>query len=215
MHSNFTDYVLNGKSVDLKTTRRNISSSGEKVSIYQGERRIGIIYAVVAFSLKGATVSIEQEVHLFDWYSVSDAFRKWSNAHRNVVSTSAAREINKSLFQEIKLDLQNYFQKTGIVCRIIYRTSQHKFGNESPDNLKSKNILDSRITVFISFNEEISTAKIFDIYAFPDSCANDLPMMRDEDVFLHKAKVDLRRIPSKFRFTSIENLKSDYLRIWL
>lgn len=103
----------------------------------------------------------------------------------------------------------------GIVCRIIYRTSQERFGRESPDNLKPKVIRPNGITIFINFNQNIAEESIINIYAFPDTRSHELPVLPPDQVHLHKEKVNLNKISRKFVFSGMEDLKSNYATMWL
>jgi hypothetical protein len=99
-----------------------------------------------------------------------------------------------------------------VTTRIIYRTCQATFGQESPHNLKPRKVLANRITIYLDFRDQTSAAdNLHNVYAFPDMGADSLPMR--ETVALHHGKVDLSRMPSRFVCTGVDDLKTNFRRI--
>jgi hypothetical protein len=207
-HSNHTDYVVNSRNVDVKTTRKNINKDAFPTPQYNGKRKKGIHYALVEFFANGARVKIEKsKVGLIGLNSLDKLFKKWASNHKIIVKTSKSRKDNAKLFRIIKDDITNFFKLRDMDCRIIYRTLEAEWGKESPDNLKPKNILKNRITVYISFNGQVDIKKILSIYAYTDEQSIALPMLPKKETHLHKPKVDLSRVPYKYKFKSIEELE--------
>jgi len=90
--------------------------------------------------------------------------------------------------------------------RVIYRTTQEAFGEESPANLVPTRPDPARITVFLDFASGVPLTEdnIRRIIAFPDVAGASLPLL--ERLHLHLPKVDLSRVPARFVFGSLSEL---------
>ena len=95
---------------------------------------------------------------------------------------------------------------------MIYRTVQAQFGAESPDNLIPKIIDPTRVTVFLDFlDSEICRDKLRKVIAFPEACADKLPLLKKTR--LHLPKVDLEKLPNKYVFHDLDDLISNFKMI--
>jgi hypothetical protein len=113
-------------------------------------------------------------------------------------------------FAQIKANLEAFFAKEGFPVRIIYRTCQIKFGNESPHNLVPKKVNPSRISIFLDFQDLIQVQALNQIVAIQERDAKGLPLLLSR---FGMEKIDLERLPEKYIFNNIEDLKENYRRI--
>jgi hypothetical protein len=91
-------------------------------------------------------------------------------------------------------------------ARVIYRTTQADFGEESPANFVPTRPHPTGITVHLDFAPGVPLAEenIRRIIAFPDVAGTSLPLL--ERPHLHRPKVDLSRVPARFVFRSLSKL---------
>ena len=202
VRSEQTDFILAGERIDVKTTIRDLDRPIRPLTPYRGPRVSGVRYAQVEFSPDGVRISIESAVMTqITWPKMSLLWTQWINERRPRKSTPPDTARLNSLLEMIR----NHFEHFAIEARILYRTGQANFGNESPANLLPKTARPNRITVFIDFHDQsIDAANIRRIVAFKDSDAPRLPM--NSKIRLHRAKVDLAAIPQKYVFTTLGDL---------
>ena len=137
-----------------------------------------------------------------EYSTISKIFKKWEDRKDSIFKKVKKKnhEINS-----IKNKIKEFYIEKGFNVRIIYRTTQESFGKESPDNLLPKKALKNNITVFLNFkNHVITQNNIVEIFAFRDIDSTHFKLIKNPH--LHKEKVDLELIDSKFKFKSIENL---------
>jgi hypothetical protein len=116
---------------------------------------------------------------------------------------------NEENLEQIRSDLTTFFNNLGREVRSIYRTSQSKFGDESPHNLIPTNLSKTRITIFLDFKDEnFSVDNLNRVVAFPKNRSKELPMIEKSRSNL--PKVDLERLPSKYIYRDLDELKSHY-----
>ena len=109
----------------------------------------------------------------------------------------------------MKNSIQKIFSEKNYNARVIHRTTQDAFGKESPDNLLPKKLLKCNVTVFVNFkNHIISEDNVKEIFAFRDIDGKKFKKIKKPH--LHKKKVDLDLIDSKFKFKSISDLKRNW-----
>ena len=109
----------------------------------------------------------------------------------------------------MKNSIQKIFSEKNYNARVIHRTTQDAFGKESPDNLLPKKLLKYNVTVFVNFkNHIISEDNVKEIFAFRDIDGKKFKKIKKPH--LHKKKVDLDLIDSKFKFKSISDLKRNW-----
>lgn len=211
LHDNRADFLVNENPVDVKTTIQNIDKDLCDFSPYAGQRISGIQYALVEFFRNGARISLENaQLGLRNLRELDELWLKWRDGYGKKLPVNK-NELKKQLLKPIKNEIEGFFYSHGIEVRIIQRTCQRGFGNESPHNLKPTHIKINGATVFLSFNDsKISRDNFHKIIAFPDTDADKLPM-RDK-VYLHKPKVDLDRLPQQYVFKNINDLKEHYFK---
>jgi hypothetical protein len=122
---------------------------------------------------------------------------------------------NNRLVKPIKDDLTTFFQDNGVKTRIIYRTCQAKFGDESPHNLIPAHPQDDRVTIFLDFvDNDISTTNLNRVFAIPENHADKLPKLKYSRFPIDKPKIDLNKLPEKYIFLDLDDLKQNYRRIF-
>jgi hypothetical protein len=130
-------------------------------------------------------------------------------AYEGMVSTARMTSRRAAPF---KAEVKRFFQDRGLECRVIYRTCQAQFGDESPHNLVPTTAEPNRISVYLDFTDEnISWDKIRHIYAFPDVVGHMFPLI--DHPKLRKEKVDLDRMPRRYVFDSFADLQKNWRRI--
>lgn len=201
---NRADFVVGDLQVDVKTTIRDLARELPPLRPYRGPRFSGISYAVVELFSRGARVSLESESLLtFTPSELVVAWHEWKGNARLRTRSGASTDGIAPLRDRIVAR----FRDLGFRARVIYRTIQAQFGDESPSNLLPSHVNPKGITVFLDFiDQRLEETNIRRIIAFPDIRASELPV-RDR-TRLHKQKVDLSRLPSSFLFESLFDLLS-------
>jgi hypothetical protein len=199
---NRTDFLVGKIPVDVKTTIRDLDRALPSLRPYRGRRTEAISYAQVEFSAEGARVSLElNELDVVPWPAVIDAWQQWKDQSRTIPASPK----EGTGIGPIRLLVQEHFAKLGFRARVIYRTIQGQFRNESPANLLPRTIEDDRITVFLDFiDHRLVEDNIRRVIMFPDVVASTLPFITQTR--LHRPKVDLSQIPGHFVFASLVNL---------
>jgi len=113
--------------------------------------------------------------------------------------------------KEIRKDLQHYFESQGIPARIIYRTCQSQFRGEPPHNLIPNKIKNNRLSIFLDFEEVPIPECLNKIVAVPESHAPHLPKMTSR---FGMEKIDVSSLPPKYFFSDIDDLKTNYHRLY-
>lgn len=116
----------------------------------------------------------------------------------------------KVLLEQIRTDIKGFFDRQNIPVRVIYRTCQSKFRGEGPHNLIPTKLNPSRVTIFLDFEDRISTACLERVYAFKESDSEDMPKFLGR---FQTIKVDLDKLPGKYIFRDIDDLKKNYRRL--
>jgi hypothetical protein len=207
-HADRADFAVNGERMDVK------GHVIEKEDLdpprpWSGKRQSRTRYVMVEFWKKGARVSIEgNEISEFDLESLAMEWSEWSKNHTFKLPTVDKSQRKRDLAQ-IRNEIREFFREHERDTRIIYRTCQKEFGNEYPHNLRPQKIQENRVTVFLSFEScQISKKNIDGIVVIPDDEPWDLPMTKN--FRLHAPKVDIEKLPTRFRFKNIEDLKTRY-----
>lgn len=195
------DFVLNSVPVDVKTTKRDMQRLIRQLSPYKGPRVDGIRYAQVEFAQEGVRVSLEIEVlGTFEWTRVQQWWETWASGVHRVRSSA-----NPYSFSPIREKIIAHFTGLGWDARVLYRTIQSQFGDESPANLIPTKPRRNGITVFVDFaGPLLSEANIRRLIAFEDAASTSLRVL--ERTRLHKPKVDLGSIPTKYSFLNLAEL---------
>lgn len=206
-HSQRTDFMVNNKAVDVKTTKKNITKDNLSLKLYRGDRVNNILYSQVEFLKSNVRISIEEEIlYNINYPEVEKLYNQWIKKIGISVNVNNDSEY-KTKIQLIKGKIRTIFNTKGYSTRIIYRTNQNSFGAESPDNLKPKIIKEKNITIFLDFKDfNISEKNINMIYVFKDKESNNLPLL--DKPKLHKEKVNLYKLDEKYKFKNIHELEN-------
>jgi hypothetical protein len=196
---NRADFVLSDRRVDVKTTIRDVGHSVRPLTPYRGPRVKGVSYAQVEFGTEGARVSLEADViQLITWPAVAAAWREWGKE-------PAPRPAGLRDVGPLRARIAACFREFGLRARVIYRTTQAGFGEESPGNLVPARLDPAGITVYLDFaGVPVAEENIRRVIAFPDVLGASLPLI--EQPHLHRPKVDLSRVPARFVFRSLSEL---------
>lgn len=133
----------------------------------------------------------------------------------SVNKLTITRSKTKNEFLPIKIDVESFFSEQDKQVRILYRTCSNKFGNEGPGNLVPKKIVPDRIVIFFDFyNENVSISNLRRIIAFTEKVGEELrekyPLFRSR---FGMDKIDLEKLPKKYIFESISDLKQNYQNV--
>src|SRR5262245_42055084 len=199
------DFVVDGVPIDVKTTIKDLNRALRPLREYRGPRIAGTSYAQVEFGTEGARVSLEaNRLSTVAWPELAATWRAWGKArppkHRpgNIV--------------RLRKRVAPRFRELGFRARVIYRTTQAQFGEESPANLVPSRPKQDRLTVYLDFaNPRLTADNIRRIIAFPDAAVNSLPLL--ERTRLHLPKVNLSSVPGRFVFTSLSELLAHAKRL--
>jgi hypothetical protein len=207
-HSERTDFILNGTSIDIKS-KRNLNISYTKTGRYSGKRVNQIEYILVEYYSEYIVISKEGEcLKKLEYAEIEQPFQEWLVSRNSKIHKRMG--ISVESLNEMKAELLNFFSLKGYKARIIYRTSQDAFGKESPGNLILKNINSNSVTVLILFKDFILESKnIKEIIAFRDNEGSNFIKIKKPQ--LHIEKVDLDRIENSYKYKSIEDLITNWI----
>jgi len=211
-HSESTDFILNGKSIDVKSARL-LNESCTDSKTYNGKKLSGIYYAFVQFYSNIVLCSLDGKIIFSLHYKeIKVLFLEWQKNRKKVKSkTVKIGHVFQANLVNIKKAITEHFIALGYKPRIIYRTNQNKFGKESPGNLVPKTIKNNSVTVFISFNNhEISDTNIDQIIAFRDSESDNFPLLRDPK--FHMVKIDIERLDARHKYNTVSELLRSFNR---
>lgn len=203
-HNERVDFILGGEFIDVKSTRKfneNYSTSRD----YSGNKQIGIQYPFLQFYADRIVCVLHKKI-LFqlNYENVQVLLESWIKSKRKTRNIKRAKKIKSKELERIKNKLILYFKEKGYVTRIIYRTTQKGFGKESPNNLIPREIINNRVTIFLSFNDHIFCEKnLNEIFVIADINSRKLPMIKKPT--LHKEKVDLEKI-DQYKYSSINDI---------
>lgn len=207
VHERQTDFLVDGVRVDVKTTTRAWTAGLSALMPWRGKRVRGVQYAQVELHPGGARLS--QDIALLgelDWAMIEPLYGAWAERRATQRKPSTLKEANKLAWAEIQQDLAAFFEARGLKCRAIYRTNQKSWGKESPANLKLKRWPADLVRVFVSFVGAVDRGAVEYVLVIGAEDAEHLPMFADEDVALHKPKVDLARLPERMRLRNLQDL---------
>jgi hypothetical protein len=209
-HSESTDFILNGKSIDVKSARL-LNEYRTDSKTYHGKKISGIYYAFVQFYSNIVLCSLDEKIiFTLDYREIKSLFCEWKKNRKKVKTTNAkiSYEFQANLIN-IKKTITEYFIALGYKPRIIYRTNQNEFGKESPGNLVPKTNENNSVTVFISFNNyEIAEDNIDKIIAFRDSESDAFPMLRNPK--LHMIKIDIELLDARYKYSTVMELIANF-----
>jgi hypothetical protein len=199
---NRTDFVCGDLRIDVKTTIRDVGQSLRPLAPYRGSRVKDTSYAQVEFGTEGARVSLEADVlQMITWPALATSWRKWGKEK----PPRSAGKPRPGAMGPLRARVAACFREFGLCVRVIYRTTQAEFGEESPANLVPTRPNPGRITVYLDFaGVPLAEENIRRIIAFPDRAGKSLPLL--ERPHLHRPKVDLSRVPARFLFRSLSDL---------
>ena len=205
LRRNRIDFLFNSVPVDVKTTIRDLERPIRQLSPYKGPRVEGVRYAQVEFSQDGVRVALESELlGMLDWARVKHWWGTWASGTHRVQSSA-----NPQSFSPIRERIVAHFVGIGLAARVLYRTIQSQFGDESPANLIPTRPMQNGITVFVDFaGPLLSEGNIRRVIAFEDAAASSLRVL--ERTRLHKPKIDLSSIPAEYSFGTLDELFKTY-----
>ena len=206
-HFDQSDFLWNNISYDIKSKRmldKNYITPGK----YNGKRVIGIEYILVEFYKDFVVISKEKEQLMCLGYDVIDEmFLKWQSNKFPKPDTKLKKDLTE--LNIIKEKIKIYFNKLGLNVRIIYRTTQNDFGNESPDNLLPKKIKSKSVTVFLNFKSfNLKENNFEEVIAFKDINSRSFTLIANPK--LHKKKIDITRLSKEYKYKDIDDLINNW-----
>ena len=192
-------------SYDIKS-KRIFNHNYKTPNKYYGNRVKGIEYILIEFYKDIVVISKNKEQLKLIGYNLIEEkmFVKWSSNKLTKPSSNLKKDI--TILNLLKEKLQKHFNSLGLRVRIIYRTTAKSFGSESPDNLLPKKFNVNSVTVFLNFkNFDLNENNLEEVIAFKDLEAKSFTLIPHPK--LHKAKIDISKIPPKYRFTNIDGNK--------
>ena len=207
-HFDQSDFLWNNISYDIKSKRmldKNYKTPGK----YYGKRVKDIEYILVEFYKDIVILSKEKkELKCLVYDEIYKIFMKWKSNKLYQPNTIIRKDLTS--LSIIKEKIQNHFNRLGLTVRIIYRTTQKDFGNESPDNLLPKIIKSDSVTVFLNFKSfDIHENNFEEVIAFKDMDAGFFALIPDPK--LHKMKVDIKKLSEKYKFKDIDDLTNNWV----
>ena len=211
VHDGPTDFLVDKKRGKVETSALTLDSEAGPLVPYQGKRVRGVSYALVEFFASGARVSREKEtVALLDWDRLGELWQQWNQQRVEAAKGAGTRDERKLLLTPIKKELSDFFRGHGYSVRVLFRTAQAEFGNESPPNLKARSPKEKQFAIYLDFQDhEIRRDNLRAVYAFPESNQSELPMM--EKVSVNQPRVDLSGM-GRFKFGDADDLMKNWRR---
>jgi hypothetical protein len=205
-HHDRVDFRWNNTLVDVKG-HRNFLKKYIIPSKYHGTKLEEIRYILVEFFEDFVVISEEKSViKIIKYTEINLLFSKWTNKSDKFSNKPSKISPDLSKLKIIKKEIMEFFLTKNLNSKIIYRTCQQNFGNESPDNLMPKIFDKSNVIVFLNFNDHrIDYDNIKELIAYRNIDA--LNFVKLKKTRLHKEKIDMTKIDQKYKFKSIKDLK--------
>ncbi len=202
-HKNQIDFVINEIiKVDVKTQRK-LNENYYKTPKYYGRKLKGVEYALVILYNDKLYFSLKDIVEEYLYEDIQGWIEKWK-VKRTIKLEKSINRGQKNAINLVKKKIIDKVKGFGKVARIIYRTNQIDFGDESPGNLIPLKIEKERWTIFLNYKYEISDEKLIEIIAFKEEEATQFPRLKKNR--LHEEKIDLKRLDEKYKFKTVKNL---------
>jgi len=201
------DFKWKNKDVDIKS-RRLLEKYYKTPSNYTGKKIKDIIYILIEFYKDKVVISKEKKIIKppLNYKKVEKLYDEWVSYRNKKQKEKKLLKKDMTQLNLMKSEIKNFFfSSKNLNARVIYRTTQEDFGNESPANLLPKNIQENKVTVFLNFNNfNISENNLKEVIAFKDIEANRFDFIRATR--LHKKKIELASISKKHKFENIKDL---------
>ncbi len=206
------DFLMNGRRMDVKTSRQRLERLLEKPFLKIRHRIENTEYIAVEFHQNGAILSIEGEVlRRYDWLTLQGIFQKWVEGGFGKTHQPKIGSKNK-LCEELAEKVKSIFRDKGLPDPyLLFRTVM--FDKESPHNLlpcQRKEADRKSWTVFLVFKKAPPIEEnLHYIIAFPDEVDGSLPRLHKLRTAKHienLQKADLSKMPSKYVFESVAAL---------
>ena len=205
-HHDRVDFRWNDTLVDVKG-HRNFKKKYAIPSKYYGTKFEEIRYIMVEFFEDLVVLSEEKSMlKIIKHTKINLLFSKWVNKGNKTNKKIIKIYPNLSKLKIMKKEIIEFFLTKKLNSKIIYRTCQQNFGNESPDNLMPKIFNKFNVIVFLNFNDHrIDYDNIKELIAYRNIDA--LNFVKLKKTRLHKEKIDMTKIDQKYKFKSIKDLK--------
>ena len=206
-HSEQTDFIVKNERIDVKTFRK-ITTEFKKIYRYSGKRVDNIKYIVVCFYSDFVIISESENIlSKLTLKEVNIIYEKWKKNYKK--GKKQTLKSDKTEFIKVKMKITKLLLEYGVNARVIYRTNQEAFGNESPENLIPKIVKENNYTIFINYkNYDLSEKNIKEIIAFRDSEGVKFETISKHR--LHISKIDIDKIDKKYRFKSIDDFIANF-----
>jgi hypothetical protein len=212
-HYGQADFLMNGRRMDVKTSRQRLERLLEKPFLKVRHRVEDTEYVAVEFHKDGAILSIEGEVLCrYDWLELQGIFQKWvvggfGKPHQPKIG------LKNKLSQALADKIKGPFSDKGLPePYLLFRTVM--FDKESPHNLlpcQRKEVDRKGWTVFLVFKKAPPIEENLNyIIAFPDEVDMSLPRLKKLRTAKHienLQKADLSKLPSQYRFDTFQGLR--------
>lgn len=208
-HYDRVDFRWNDTLVDVKG-HRNFKKKYTIPSKYYGTKFEEIRYVMVEFFEDFVVLSEEKSMlKIIKYNKINLLFSKWTNKGDNTNKKFSKVSPDLSKVEIMKKEIKEFFLTKNLNPKIIYRTCQQDFGNESPDSLMPKIFDKSNVIVFLNFNDRrIDYDNIKELIAYRNIDARNFKKLKKTR--LHREKIDMAKIDQKYKFKSIKELKTKW-----
>jgi len=200
------DFRVGEDLIDVKS-KRNLGQSKERYNIIPISNKMkGIKYRMVVFN-KSRIVLHDEDKKIFQTYPYNSLIVKlFDNLTKSSKKHPTVKAKKSNTWNNIKNEVEGFFENANISARAIHRNCQRRFGNEHPHNLKpSKKGED--VVVYVAYAD--TNLEIVDfIFAFPASDYYKFPNIPNPR--LHKTKKDINHTDSKYFFKSLAELYDQF-----
>lgn len=216
LHVGRADFLVNGKKVDVKTSRKNLHNNLNAPKLKVRNTLAEIEYCTVEFCNAGALISdTKTSIATFDWIQIEEIYQSWKLGVYGA-SHTPKHNVTDKICKTLLMRINERFTSLGLNSPyILYRTIM--FENESPDNLlPSQRSIKRRLgwTVFIVCHTAPAAESTIEyIIVFPDEADRELPRLRKFGTSKHingLQKADLSLIPEKYKFYSLNDMLSNF-----
>lgn len=212
IHVGRCDFKVNGKKVDVKSSKKSLSSDLGEMVPWKEKGNPGIKYGKVEFYSRGARVSLEDKIiGNASWSDLETIYKSWQAGK---FQKPPSMERGRRIPSDIKERIIAIFESEKLPAPYLLHRSV-MFLKESPHNLlpSQRRSTDSKgWTVFLIFRSAPPRLNnIKKIIAFPDDADNSLPRLQRTRLGgdnKYRQKADLSKIPKKYKLKNLEDLES-------
>lgn len=224
VHKNRTDFIVDGKNVDVKTICKPTIHLTTGNYVYRGKTFPNIEYATITFFFKMVVASYDKFLYFLSYDTVIKYYNEWILKRGKYPKKSKILPIKTNVgYQSIINDITSHFK--GVNLHFLHRTSSTWGKLNSPGNLlphhnkngKTFYTAKDQYRIYLEFNSpDINPNNINRIIAYyePDfkKLFKIIPASKAPLANGLWDKVDMTKLPKGVVFNSIDELKKNLIK---